>query len=237
MAEFKDEATSVAVGRKESVGAKIKEWGRKKIVALKRRPQNIPFVALIITSFTYLIALNILSQGPVKDLPGAPWLGFCVFANTLFSILILALYLNIFPKYPKVNKKTGKKTKTNYVMLVLVFVFIAILITCDIIYYIISLSHIAVSVSLFFCTIEQAEAFSAYWSESFASNPVLNITYYRENLVAAMEFSITHLVMVCVSAVLLATLPLYKKLIMKINTSKELESTQLSEAIDVEDGD
>ena len=65
----------------------------------------------------------------------------------------------------------------------------------------------------------------------------MNITYYRENLVAAMEFSITHLVMVCVSAVLLATLPLYKKLIMKINTSKELESTQLSEAIDVEDGD
>lgn len=214
--------------------AGAKEWGRKQIVALKRKPQNITLICLAITTVVYLVSLNSLSQGPTT-FSDASWMGFCVFVNTLLSILILALFLNAFPKYPKVNKKTGKKTKINYVMLALVFVFMGIMIACDIIYRNIMLGQIAGSEAIFFKDLAQAQPYEAYWSEAFAANPTFNAESYQEFALGSMGISITHLVMIAVCAVLLATLPFYSKLIMKIDTSKQLEETQLNAKIETED--
>ena len=48
----------------------------------------------------------------------------------------------------------------------------------------------------------------------------------------AFPIVLTHIVLVGLSVVLLATLPLYRKLILKINTSKVVESNELKEEID-----
>ena len=50
-----------------------------------------------------------------------------------------------------------------------------------------------------------------------------------------LNLDIAHMVFLGISALLLATLPLYKKLIMKIDTSKVVESTEIKEVIDTED--
>lgn len=42
--------------------AGFKEWGRKQIVNLKRRPTNIAFFVLIITSLVYLIGYSSVAQ-------------------------------------------------------------------------------------------------------------------------------------------------------------------------------
>ena len=82
---------------KNDKGAVIKEWFRKKIVNLKRAPQNITFVFLVITSFLYLIWLFTFSKA-IYITQAATWTGIAVFVNTLLSILVLALFLNAFPK-------------------------------------------------------------------------------------------------------------------------------------------
>ena len=46
----------------EKIAAAFKEWGRKQIVGLKRRPQNIAFLVLAATSIYFLFALFPLSQ-------------------------------------------------------------------------------------------------------------------------------------------------------------------------------
>ena len=48
----------------------------------------------------------------------------------------------------------------------------------------------------------------------------------------SLTLAITHVVLVGIEAILLATLPLYKKLILKINTKKVIEENKLSEEID-----
>ena len=56
-------------------------------------------------------------------------------------------------------------------------------------------------------------------------------TYIGQSLTLA----IVHIVLLAVSALSLALLPVYTPLIRKINTSKEVESNDIHEAIDVED--
>jgi len=227
------DASYEAVAEKEPFSARAKEWLRKKIVILKRKPQRIAFLFFVITSVIYLIGLNTFSPGPVKDFSGQPWLGLSVFVNTLFSILILVLMLNAFPKRGKFYKKLNKKLSVNIVMLVLVFVFAAAMIFFDVLYYKQLLGCIAGNESKFFSTMEQAEKYKTYWSSNFSG--ALDSSNYKSYLAGSFTLDIVHIVFLGISVLLLATLPLYKKLIMKINTRKEVASTEIKETIDTED--
>jgi TRAP-type mannitol/chloroaromatic compound transport system permease small subunit len=51
----------------------------------------------------------------------------------------------------------------------------------------------------------------------------------------SLNYSIAHIIMLGICVVALATLPLYKKLIMMINTKKEVKSNDIKEVIDTED--
>ena len=48
---------------------------------------------------------------------------------------------------------------------------------------------------------------------------------------------IVHMIFIGITAVVMATMPLYKKLILRINTRKEVETTQMKEVIDTTDMD
>lgn len=130
------------------------------------------------------------------------WTGLVIFINTVFSILSLLLFMNTFPK---------RKKKMNYVMLALTFVFMAVMIFCD---------------AYWFVTVHP------HYVSGRAGTTTETVLATYDSIAPAFTSIIVHLVLVAISAVLLATLPLYKKLIFKINTSKKLEENELSGEID-----
>lgn len=108
------------------VRAGIKEWFRKQIVNLKRRPTNIAFFFLIVTSLIYLIGYSNIAQflyAEQRNTSVLQWSGLCSFITFLFSILVFLLFMNSFPK----------RKKTNVVMLVLTYLFLVIMILTNIV--------------------------------------------------------------------------------------------------------
>lgn len=180
--------------------AGLKERWRKFLVSLKRKPQRIAFFVLLLSTVIYMCSLFSFSQATMYY--SVNWMGLLIFINTMFSILTLLLFMNTFPK---------RKHKMNIVMLVLTFVFMAIMLFCDIYWYI---------------TIQPL--FAAQYGST--TNP--DVLEKLSAMTPAFSAILAHLVLVALSAVLLATLPLYKKLILKINTTKVLEENKLSEEID-----
>ncbi|MCM1438335.1 MAG: hypothetical protein NC131_03875 [Roseburia sp.] len=222
--------------QKESFGARVKEWFRKQGVALKRKPQKIAFFFFIVSTVLYLIGLNVLSPGPVKNYPSQPYLGLSVFVTTLFSILVLVLFMNTFPKRGIKYKKDGKKHSMNYIMLALTFVFVLVMLLMDILYYKQLTACIAGHEADFFKDASQAKMYTKYFAEGVTVDSIAySADNYKKHLVSALQVDIAHMVFLGISSLLLATLPLYKKLIMKINTSKVVESTEIKEVIDTED--
>ena len=114
----------------------MKEFFRKRIVALKRSPQIIPLILLIISSCIFLFGLknhsyasinNINPSDPVEfadkiDLVySAP--GLYLFLTSLFAILCVISYLSVY-----------KGGKTNRVMLGIVLFMLVLMIVSDILY-------------------------------------------------------------------------------------------------------
>ncbi len=108
--------------RSNSFNAKLKEWFRKKIVTLKRKPQKISFFFYAISTIFFLVSLFTFSQASSAVASAATGNGLVIFIDTLLSILVLVSFLNTFP-----NRK-----KVVIPMLVLVFVMSAAIIACDI---------------------------------------------------------------------------------------------------------
>ncbi|MDE7453519.1 MAG: hypothetical protein K2N22_03835 [Clostridia bacterium] len=186
-------------------GAAIKEWFRKFTVKLKHRPMNIAFFVMIVSTIVYLCSLGNYSQSALKYTL-VDWLGLSIFVNTLFCILSLLLFMNSFPKRSK---------KPKVVMLVLFFLFVAAMITFDVLFYI--------------------RAGNAYHANLVL--PDVDTTAEEKFIIPALNATIAHIVLVGLGAILTATYPLYGKLLNMINTKKVIESTELKEAIDTEDED
>ncbi len=102
--------------------ARLKEGWRKFLVAIKRRPQMIPLVALVITFLVYSLNLMHISDTTAK-IQGSG-MGLAGFATMLFSILSMVCCMNAFP-YRK---------KTNIPMLVLMFIMVGVIIFADVYY-------------------------------------------------------------------------------------------------------
>lgn len=105
------------VAKKKQGG--MKEFFRKKIVALKRKPQMIPMVVLAIAFLYYSLNLTHVSDTTAKiQLTGMGLSGFC---TMLFSMLSFVCFLNAYPH----------RKKTNIPMLTLMFLMLGVLIFCD----------------------------------------------------------------------------------------------------------
>lgn len=97
----------------------MKEFFRKKMVSLKRKPQTIPMLVLVLGFLYYSLNLTHVSDTTAKlQLTGMGLSGFC---TMLFSLLSLVCFLNAYPH----------RKKTNIPMLVLMFAMLALLIYCD----------------------------------------------------------------------------------------------------------
>lgn len=189
---------------KPSKGAKfaagVKEWLRKFVVNLKRRPTNIAFFVLIVSTLIYLFMLGSISQAGLEyPRTGVP---VALFINTLFSILVLLLFMYSFPKRAK---------KPKIVMLVFTFVFMAAMIGMDILLYI---------------------QWTNAWNEALEILNESQKAVREKYIYAAINGVLVHAIFLAIAAVLTATYPLYGKLIGKINTRKVLEENVIKEAID-----
>lgn len=97
----------------------VKEFIRKTIVSLKRKPQTIPLLVLAAAFLIYSLNLTHVSDTTAKiQLAGMGLAGFC---TMLFSLLSFVCFLNSFPH----------RKKTNIPMLVILFLMLAILVVCD----------------------------------------------------------------------------------------------------------
>lgn len=186
---------------KEGFGAKVKEWFRKQIVNLKRNPQRIPFIFIIIVSIIWLFWLFTFSR-TASRFSEINFAGLAIFVNTLLSILIIFLFLYAFPKRKKVN----------IVMLVLVFVFMAAMIGMDVLYY--------------------TQVHKFIYIDKGVNDAGLATAPYA---LTSMTYAIAHIVLQGVSIVVLALFPIYKKLLLKINTAKVVEGNDINETIDMVD--
>jgi glucan phosphoethanolaminetransferase (alkaline phosphatase superfamily) len=170
--------------------AKAKEWGRKKIVALKRAPHKIPLFVYAIVSIYFLLCLATYSEAILTYAPDIDYLGTVLFINILLSILIIVSFLNAFPK----------RKKPVIPMIALVSVMTVIMIVCDIIYMVILTGN---------------------YNTVFGGNP-------QEIIKTTVTLSLVHIILLAIAAVVFALLPVYSKLILKINTKTQVDSATSS---------
>jgi phosphoglycerol transferase MdoB-like AlkP superfamily enzyme len=102
--------------------SKKPEFLRKWLVALKRKPQMIAMVVLVVAFVYYSLNLTQVSNTTAKIYGNG--MGLAEFATMLLSILSLVCFLNAFPH----------RKKTNIPMLLLMFLMVGIIIYCDIFY-------------------------------------------------------------------------------------------------------
>lgn len=183
--------------------AGLKEWFRKRVVALKVKPQTIPLIIMVITTVYFMLVLFTISKA--VDLSSedshTKAVGICTFITTLLSLLYLVSFLNAFPK----------RKKPNIFFIVLVFVMIAGQFACDLVYYL----------QMDACI----KAIQKVGSEMDLACR------------AAQPYVIGHIVLLGLSAIVFALLPVYSKLIRKIDTSVKLESAteSMSGNIDIQE--
>ena len=98
------------------------EFIRKSIVSLKRKPQTIAMVVLVIAFLIYSLNLTYISH-TTSRIQG-PGMGLYGFITMLLSMLSFVCFTNSFPR----------RKKPNYPMIVLMFVMFGIIIFADIKY-------------------------------------------------------------------------------------------------------
>lgn len=80
-------------------GRGIKEAIRKFFVSLKRNPQNITMVVMLVAFVIYTLNLGAVSK--TTSVVNGANMGQCEFATTLFSILAFVCFLRSFPRRQK----------------------------------------------------------------------------------------------------------------------------------------
>jgi len=167
--------------------AGIKEFFRKSIVSLKRKPHTIPGIVIAFAFLFYSLNLTDVSDTTAKI--QGPGMGLCGFCTMLFSILGFVCFLNAFPHRKKVNIP----------MLLLMFLMFGVIIFCD--------NHY---MNRIMAALNRAE------------NPI-KLSEETAYIADAYNMLNTHIIVLVVAIVLIVLLPLYGRLIKKINTSVEVE--------------
>ena len=104
---------------KKTANGGFREFIRKRIVALKRRPSIIPLLVFALGFLYYSLNLTHISDTTAK-IQGSG-MGLCGFVTMLFSMLSLLCFLNAFPR----------RKKPAVPMLALACAMIALILFCD----------------------------------------------------------------------------------------------------------
>lgn len=188
------------------LGRGTKEFFRKRLVGLKRRPQNIALIVYLAALLTVTLNQTKISNTTAEIQLSN--MGLAYFAALLFSILGFVCLLNAFPK----------RAKPKWVMLGLYFAMLAIIVVCDIFYY----TQTGIGISERLRELQTGEEQMEF---------VTKYSYYYD----VRKIMIVHAVLIVISGILAGLSPLIGKLLRKIKTSVNVESNDGMEAIEVED--
>jgi len=172
----------------------MKEFFRKKLVALKRKPQTIAFVVLIVSFLIYSLNLRNISDTTAQI--NTKGMGLTGFATMLFSMLSLLTFLNSFPHRKNVNIP----------MLVMFFAMQGIILFCDNFYLGKINARIAVEIA--------------------GGNDVVSWLAKNMYVYKAYRMLNTHIWFVVATIALVVLLPVYSKLLKKINTSIDVAGNE-----------
>ena len=177
--------------------SRVHEFFRKRLVALKRKPQMIALIVLVVAFIYY--AFNLSAIANTTALINGPHMGLSEFCVMLFSALSLVCFLNTFPHRKKVNVP----------MLVLTFLMLGLLIFCDVYYG----GRITIALT----------------REDSPISPT------GKNAFVAVAQSVIrlHMILVIIGGALMALLPVYSKLLRKINTNIDIAGNTGMTAIDI----
>ena len=175
----------------------MKEFFRKRIVTLKRRPAIIPLLVFAVAFVYYSLNLTHISDTTAK-IQGAG-MGLCGFATMLFSILSLMCFMNAFPR----------RKKPVIPMLALSAVMVGVIIFCDVHY-----------TGLIRDALTRAD------------NPIV-INSQTVYIALANNVLQDHIVILLVGVALTVLMPVYSRLLRRINTSVVVEDNGKLDEIDI----
>lgn len=176
---------------------KMPEFIRQMIVSLKRKPQTIALIGMVIAFLVYTMNLTAVSNTTAK-IQGVG-MGFSGFCTMLFSILAFVCFLNAFPT----------RKKPNIPMVILMFVMFAIIIGSDMYY-----------------------SNCIYEALTRPENP---ITLGKTTLYIAEAYNMLdqHVMCMGITIALIVLMPVYSKLLRKINTNVDVEDNGSMAAIEL----
>ena len=197
--------------QKISFGAALKERLRKLAVGLKRNPHYIPLLVAVAGFLWYSLQLTTISN-TTAGINGAN-MGLCGFVTMLFSMLGIVCLGYSFPHRKPVNKW----------MLTLSFLLFACVLYAD--YKYLNITRTWVYKELSFGT---------------ASTIVNDLSLFESRQVSRMQTKAqvqsllnVHMILVAAGFVMTALLPVYSKLLRKINTSVKVQENENMTRIDI----
>lgn len=185
----------------------FKEFVRKFFVSLKRNPQNIAMVMMLVTYLFY--SLNLTNIANTTFYINKPNMGQCEFISMLVGILSFVTFLRSFPR----------REKPKFVMIILTILMQAVTVVCDIIY---------------------ASRISD-WLNDKVNPPQIRDTVTGELNDAGRAVFTTqpivtvHIILLIVTIGLIVLLPVYSKLLKKVNTSINVAGNENMGTIDVDE--
>lgn len=173
----------------------MKEWLRKQLVSLKRNPNYIPLVLMIIACLVF--NLNLTAYSKTILLVNANGMGLCSFAITLCSFLSIITYLSAYPK----------RQKPAYGKIIITSIMMVLSIVCQALFY-----------------------YFIYEALYLRENPI-PMNADRTYVYDAQNIAVVHIIFLFITLIAMLTLPLYKKLLLKINTSVVIEENSIDNVV------
>ena len=182
----------------------FKEFVRKFFVTLKRNPQNIALFMMLVTYVFF--SLNLTSISNATAIGGRPNMGQCQFLSMLLGILAFVSFLRAFPRREKVN----------LIMIGLTVLMLGVSTAAEFLY---------------------ASRIKAVLDDPNRKDTLFDaggkITDYGKPLVDAQNVVSVHIILLIICIGLIVLLPIYSKMIKKINTSIDVAGNENMAAIDM----
>lgn len=182
----------------------FKEFVRKFFVSLKRNPHNIPLVMMLVTYVFYSLNLTNISNCTAYIMRAN--MGQCQFVSMLLGILMFVTFLRAFPR----------REKPKIVMVALTLLMLIACTACEMLY--------------------------AYRISSALNDPVNpynpydtagNLSDKGSYVISAQAVVTVHIILLIICIALIVALPVYSKMIKKINTSIEVEGNENMVSLDM----
>lgn len=186
----------------------FKEFVRKFFVSLKRNPQNIAMFMMLVTYVFYSLNLSNISNCTAYVTRAN--MGQCQFVSMLLGILMLVTFLRAFPR----------REKPKIVMIALTLLMLAACTACEILY----------AYRVNYALNDPVYPYNPYDNAG-------NLTDAGAYVLKAQTVVTVHIILLIICIALVVALPVYSKLIRKINTSIEVEGNENMVALDMAEED